>query len=148
MTKIELLKSWNHRVWGQQDRTAISDLMTDDCIVYGLGKQVLSGPALFAEFHARLCRLFVGTEFVILQYLEQDDWICAICEVRAESTKNGKVFSMSGAMHCRVQNGKFVEAFNQFDFLGLFAQMDLLPDDALLRGLSGQPLFPPGDKGG
>lgn len=143
MTKIELLKTWNRRVWSQQDRTAISDLMAADCVIYGLGKQTLNGPTLFAEFHARLCRLFVNTEVVVLQYMEQDDWLCAICEVRTESTKNGKIFSMSGAMHCRVQDDKFVEAFNQFDFLGLFAQMGLLPEDVLFRGLSGLPLLPP-----
>ncbi len=140
MTKIELLQQWNYRVWNQQERGAIADLMTDDAIIYGLGKQIITGPAAFAEFHAKLCRLFAVIEIDVLQTMEQGNWISSVCEARGEAAKTGKVFSISGAMYCKVINGQFVEVFNLFDFLGLFAQMELLPADALALGLSGFPI--------
>ena len=50
--------------------------------------------------------------------------------------------AITGTIHARIADGKILEAYNHFDFLGLFAQLGQLPPDVLGRCLSGQPGCP------
>lgn len=40
-------------------------------------------------------------------------------------------------MWVKISDGKLVEGYNHFDFIGLWAQLDLLPNDTFEQGLKG-----------
>ena len=44
---------------------------------------------------------------------------------------------MTGSVLVRMKGGQLAEAYNHWDFMGLYQQLGLLPDDAFERCLSG-----------
>jgi hypothetical protein len=58
------------------------------------------------------------------------------------TTHDGRKIAITGSIHARIVGGRILEAYNHFDFLGLFAQLGLLPPDVLGRCLSGRPGCP------
>ena len=56
-TNRDVMESWFHRVWTQEDVTAIDELLVPDGQVEGLGANALIGPDDFKKFHSALLRL-------------------------------------------------------------------------------------------
>ena len=140
---IETLRTWGQRVWVERDETAIDAMLAPDVAAHGLGGQTLIGPAAFKQFHAALCRLLRDTELVIDHHVEADGWLAALCIFKGTSHEGRKV-AITGTIYGRIADGKILEAYNHFDFLGLFTQLGQLPPDVLARCLAGKPGCPSG----
>src|SRR5262249_4116363 len=104
----------------------------------GLGANVLIGPDGFKQFHSALCGLLSDFVITIDKSMELDDWISAICTVRARSRQSGAEIEITGSLTVRIVEDKITEAYNFWDFLGLFSQLELLPRDSFEKALSGE----------
>jgi len=141
MAMIDTLRTWGRRVWVERDEAAIDEMMLADTAARGLGMQVLVRPEGFKQFHRAVCALLRDTDLVVDHHIEAEGWLAALCTFTG-SAHDGRKVAITGAIHARIAEGKIVEAYNHFDFLGLFAQLGLLPEDVLARCLSGQPACP------
>ena len=60
--------------------------------------------------------------------ISEHDLVVAFCRINA--THEGEAFGMpiafEGTLLCRVRNSKAVEAWNSFDFLKMFQQMEVV----------------------
>ena len=133
------LEIWFRRVWQERDAAAIDEMMVADTTAHGLGAQALVGPAAFKAFHRQVCALLHDTDIVIDQCIEADGWLAVLCTFSGTSAA-GKGVSISGAIHARIADGKIREAYNHFNFIDLFIQLELAPPDSFARGLAGQPI--------
>jgi hypothetical protein len=136
------LREWGRRVWVERDEAAIGELMAADTPAHGLGGQTLIGPEEFERFHRALCALLRDTELTVDHHVEADGWLAALCTFKGTARRDGRAVAITGAIHARVEGGRLLEAYNHFDFLGLFAQLGLLPEDVLGRCLAGEPGCP------
>jgi hypothetical protein len=134
---LPTLETWARRVWRERDRTAIDEMLEIDTRAHGLGAQTLVGPDGFKAFHSTLCGLLTDTELVIDHAIEADGWLATLCTFKG-TTRTGRPIAITGAIHARIADGKLLEAYNHFDFVGLFTQLGLLPEDTLQRCLSGR----------
>lgn len=134
----QTLETWARRVWVERDGTAIDDMLYSDSTAHGLGLQSLVGVEAFKAFHGAICGLLDETELVIDHSIEADGWLACLCTFRGK-TRDGRQASINGAIHARIASGHILEAYNHFDFLGLFVQLGLLPPDTLARCLGGRP---------
>lgn len=135
---VSTLEAWGRRVWVERDETAIDEMMVADTAAHGLGGQILVGPEGFKAFHRALCALLRDTDLAVDHHVEADGWLAALCTF-AGTTAAGERVTISGAIHARIADGKILEAYNHFDFLGLFVQMGLLPEDTVQRCFAGKP---------
>ena len=138
---IGTLQEWCRRVWVERDEAVIDQMMAADTAAHGLERQTLVGPEEFRSFHRAICALLRDTALVVDHHIEPDGWLAALCTFTGTG-RDGREVAITGAIHARIEGGKILEAYNQFDFLGLFAQLGQLPPDVLGRCLAGQPGCP------
>jgi hypothetical protein len=98
----------------------------------------LIGPEGFKEFHSALRGLLSDFVITIDKSIESGDWISAVCTLRAKSRQSGAPVAITGSLMVRIVDGKLTEAYNHWDFLGLFSQLTLLPSGTFERALSGE----------
>ena len=132
----EVLETWFRRVWTEQDSAAIDELFIPDGRASGLGANELIGPQGFKQFHSALCAMLSDFVITIDKSLEVDDWISAICTLWARSRQSGAPIEM-----IRIADGKLTEAYNHWNFLGMFSQLGLLPPETFERALGGEKII-------
>ena len=133
------LETWIERVWVQEDESAIAELFALGPAT-GLAQKTVVGPAEFLEFHRVLLQLVHEVRIDIDYFIEQGEWFSYMGVFRAKCRSTGKKISMQGGAMCRVVDGVMVEAHNAWDFLSLFIDLGLAPEDAFAKGLSGRSL--------
>lgn len=134
----EVLEKWFRRVWTEEDPAAIDELFIPDAEARGLGANDLIGPQGFKQFHSALCGLLSDFVITIDKSLEVGDWISAICTLRAKSRQSGAPVEITGHVMIRIADGKLTEAYNHWNFLGMFSQLGLLPTETFERALGGE----------
>ena len=135
---IEFMNDFFREVWTEEKAEAIAERFTEGGNANGLGGRPVVGPAEFEQFQAALLKLVSDV------HVEIDDHICdgakcsLVCTVNAICRKTGKPVSMTGSCLMRIEDGKIQHCENHFEFLDLFAQLGLLPEDTFAKALSGQ----------
>ena len=137
----EVMQTWYHRVWAEEDSAAIEELFVPDGEARGLGANVLIGPDGFKQFHSALRRLLSDFVITIDKSIESGDWISAVCTLRAKARPSGAPVTITGSVMVRIVDGKLMEAYKHWDFLGLFSQLELLPRQTFERALSGEKII-------
>lgn len=137
-TPLEVVETWFQKVWMQEDTAAIEALFIPDGKARGLGANVLIGPEDFKRFHSAVRGLLTEFDVTVDKSVEQGEWISALCTVRAKSRRSGKPIAITGNVMVRIIDGKLTEAYDHWDFLGLFSQLELLPAETFERALSGE----------
>ena len=137
----EVLETWFRRVWTEQDASAIDELFVPDGAARGLGGNVLIGPTGFREFHSALRVLLTDFVITIDKSIEEGDWISAVCTLRATAKQSGTPIEITGSVMIRISDGKLMEAYNHWDFLGMFAQLGYLPTNTFERALGGETII-------
>lgn len=137
-THREVLETWFRRVWTEEDTSAIDELFIEDGQARGLGANIRIGPQGFKQFHSALLGLLSDFVITIDKSFEVDDWIAAICTLRAKSRQSGDPIEITGQVMIRIADGRLTEAYNHWDFLGIFSQLDLLPTQTFERALGGE----------
>jgi len=140
-TSREVIETWFRRVWTEEDSTAIEELFVPDGEARGLGANALIGPQGFKQFHSALRGLLSDFVITIDKSIEVGDWIAAVCTLQAKSRKSGAAVQITGAVMIRIVDGKLTEAYNHWDFLGMFSQLGLLPTETFEKALGGEKIF-------
>jgi predicted SnoaL-like aldol condensation-catalyzing enzyme len=109
-------------VWNQGRTETIKELFADECVMHD-GMNTIHGPAGFMEFHDRLRGEF--SRFVIkpIQALAEGDLACLHWSAEFRHTGRGKAVSITGTSIVRIKDGKFVEAWQNWDAEGLARQL-------------------------
>jgi SnoaL-like polyketide cyclase len=134
---LRTMEIWARRVWVERDEAAIDEMLVTKADLHGLGLQPLVGAEGFKSFHRAMCALLRDTDLVVDHHIESGSWLAVLCTFTGTSA-NGQRVAINGAIHARIADGKIQEAYNHFDFIGLFMQLGLLPGDTFERCIAGQ----------
>ena len=132
----EIIQTWFQRVWSEEDQLAIDEMYAGGKI-RGLGSQTVLGQEEFKQFHNALCALLSDIVITVDKCIEDDGWASALCTLNAKSKSSGDTVNISGNVWFRIEDGKIQEAYNHFDFIGLWGQLGYLPIDSFEQGLQG-----------
>ena len=112
---------------------AIDEMLDPHGLVHGLTGDELKpivGPAEFKPFHDKFKNAFPGLSVAVESTMAEQDMVCARCAVRGTHAGDtlgipatGRAVKMNGICVARIKEGKIVEAWNNFDFLGLYQQL-------------------------
>ena len=131
-----LVQRWFDEVWNKGRADAIEEMFDANGIAHGLSDDPanpITGPADFIPFHTLFREAFPNMMIVVEDMIAEGDKVAARCSVRArhEGEFLGRAATASpvdftGITIVRINNGKIVEAWNNFDFMTLHKQVGLL----------------------
>ena len=132
----QLVRRWFEEVWNKGRADAIDEIFDENGIAHGLAddpSQPIKGPREFRPFHTLFRDAFPNMMIVVEDTIAEGDKVAARCSVRAkhEGEFMGRAASQSpveftGIAIVRIDNGKIVEAWNNFDFMRLHKQVGLI----------------------
>lgn len=131
-----VVRRWFDEVWNQGRAEVIEELFADHGIAHGLSDDPanpIKGPRDYRPFYEVFRQAFPNIEIVVEDMVAEGDKVAARCSVRGrhEGEFLGRAatqapVAISGITIVRVENGKIVEAWNNFDFMTLHRQVGLL----------------------
>jgi steroid delta-isomerase-like uncharacterized protein len=129
----ELLRRWFDEVWNKGRADAIDEMFDENGIAHGLSddpSQPIKGPSGFRPFYTMFRQAFPNMTIVIEDMIAEGDKVVARCSVRGkhEGEFMGRAATQSpveftGIAIVRIDNGKIVEAWNNFDFMTMYKQV-------------------------
>ncbi|CUJ29118.1 ester cyclase [Cognatishimia activa] len=135
--KVKLLEQWFQRVWNEADLDAIDDYFSQDTKAGGLMPDMRLGPQDFKDFVPLILALLDDLHIELLNNTENEDWLQSLYKVTALSAATSAPIQVLGQVTVRVENGKIIEAYNCFDFMGFFEQLGQLPEQSIAICLTG-----------
>jgi len=140
---IALIHRWFEEVWNKGRAEAIEEMFAADGIAYGLGEAGIDvhGPAVFKPFFERLRGAFPELKITIEDALAEGDKVAARWSARMIHrgdhlgiAATGRKVAVTGMSIVRIRDGKIVEAWNNWDMLGLMQQIGAIaPPTTLLE---------------
>lgn len=132
----QLLRRWFDEVWNKGRADAIEEMFDEYGVAHGLSDDPahpIVGPRNFRPFHTLFRDAFPNMLIVVEDLIAEGDKAVARCSVRAKHEGDflGRAATESpveftGIAIVRIENGKIVEAWNNFDFMTLHKQVGLL----------------------
>jgi steroid delta-isomerase-like uncharacterized protein len=131
-----LIRRWFEEVWNKGRADAIEEMFAEDGVAHGLeseGGGPLRGPAAFRTFHQNFRTAFPDIVVDVEDTIAEGDQVAARCRVRGRHSGDSLGFAatyrpmeITGITIVRVKDGKIVEAWNSFDFMGLYQQLSVI----------------------
>ncbi|MEM9068603.1 MAG: ester cyclase [Myxococcota bacterium] len=138
MSHREWLERFFDRVWHAEDaktsKSAVYELVSEDCHVHGLphGKNI--GREGFVQFRQLMLEAFDHVRVQVDDVIEDGDRVFMRGTLFfSVGEREGTVL---GGCLARIENNQICEAWNQWDFLGLLEQAGTLDADTLAAGLT------------
>jgi predicted ester cyclase len=129
-TGEEMARRWFEEVWNMRRRDAIAEMMHPDAVVHDAGVDT-RGPSGFYPFFDRIHATFSDMHVTVNDTIEQGDRVCVrwSCTMRHTGeglgmAPTGKALEITGITIMRVEGGKMIEGWQNWDMLGLLAQIE------------------------
>jgi steroid delta-isomerase-like uncharacterized protein len=128
-----LVRRWFEEVWNQGRAEAIEEMFDENGIAYGLSDdpaKPIKGPSDYRPFYEVFRQAFPHVTIVVEDMVAEGDKVAARCSVRGKHEGDflGKAATqapvdITGITIVRIEKGKIVEAWNNFDFMTLYKQV-------------------------
>lgn len=117
-----LVIRWFEEVWNCGRRETIFELLLDSAILHD-GPNHYRGPEEFARFHDALRSQFSNFKITPLVSLAEGDHACVHWSCSMIHTATQKPLQLTGTSVVRIENGRFAEAWQNWDAAHLDAQL-------------------------
>ena len=135
--KENLLRRWFEEVWNKARLEAVDEMAAPDIVAHGLvdaqGKEI-AGTEGFKVFWHQFRDAFPDVWIDVEDEMADGDKVIVRCTVRGTHLgggmglkATGKKMAFSGVCIGRIKDGRLAEAWNYFDFLGLYQQLGVVP---------------------
>lgn len=118
----QLILRWFEEVWNQGRRETIYELFAPDAVLHD-GATTFHGPEEFCRFYDSLRAQLSDFRFTPIISLAEGDLVCLHWSVAARQTSTGKPLQITGTSVVRIQDGRFIEAWQNWDQAGQAAQL-------------------------
>ena len=130
-----LARRWFEEVWNQRRHESIAKMFAADGLAHGLASDggPMRGPEGFAAFHKAFVSAFPDLQLSVEDMISEGDKVAI--RFRASGTlkgdglgvkPTGRSMTVTGISIVRVRNGYIIEAWNNFDVLGMHQQTGTL----------------------
>jgi len=117
-----LVHRWFEEVWNQSRREVVRELFAPECILHD-GSTQIRGPEEFERFHDTLRTQFSDIRVIPGLALSEGDLASLRWTVECRDKATGKDITASGISIVRIKDGRFVEAWQNWDQAGVAAQL-------------------------
>ena len=117
-----LVIRWFDEVWNHGRRETIFELLLESAIVHD-GAEQYHGPQEFARFHDSLRSQFSNFKITPIISLAEGDHACVHWSCSMIHAATQKALHLTGTSVVRIENGRFAEAWQNWDAAHLYAQL-------------------------
>lgn len=128
-----MFRAWFDEVWNRKNAAAIDEMLDADAVHHGLGPDPVCGIEEFKGFFKSFSSTFPDITVEIHEVFSIGERLAARYTAHATHTGDGlgveptnKKISFSGGGTCIIRDGKFIEVWNQIDFLSIYQQLGLV----------------------
>ena len=114
---------WFEEVWNQGRREVIDEMFSTDCVLHD-GRADYRGPEEFKRFHDGLRAQLSDIRVTPLQAISEGDLVCVRWSSTAKQATTGKSLEVTGMSLLRFKDGRFFEAWQNWDMHGLVEQLE------------------------
>jgi hypothetical protein len=125
-----LARRWFDEVWNQSRRDTIFELFGPECVLYE-GHTPIRGPQEFADFHDRIRAQFDDIHIEPGVSVAENDLVSLRWTVSGVHKVTGKSAKVTGISMVRIKDGRFIEAWQNWDAAGMAAQLSEAPPASL-----------------
>jgi predicted SnoaL-like aldol condensation-catalyzing enzyme len=118
----QMIVRWFEEVWNQGNRSTISELLHADAVLHD-GARDFRGPGEFLTFHGELHAQFANFRITPVVVLAEDDLVCMHWSADFRHKKSDKAVHITGTSVIRIEGGRFVEGWQNWDAAALQAQL-------------------------
>jgi steroid delta-isomerase-like uncharacterized protein len=129
----DLGKYWFEEVWNKQRREAIAELLAPGCVLRD-GADAMRGPEGFYPFFDRMRATFPDLHVTVEDTIAEGDKLCVRWYATMTHTGDGlgipptgRKCKVTGMSFVRIEDGKMIEGWQNWDMLGLFQQIQGTP---------------------
>ena len=133
---IDLVRRWMDEAWNQHS-VKVEDYCSEECVVRDPGFGELRGPDGLRQFVDAIYKSFRDTQATIDDLIATGDRVVVRLTVTAthlgpfmEFEATGKRIHITAIVIIRIRDGKFVEAWQEWDALGVRQQIAAPSQDA------------------
>jgi predicted ester cyclase len=126
----QLLIRWFEEVWNKGRREVIDEMISPHCIIHD-GEGTSTGPEGFKLFFDRMRTTFSNFRVTPQEGLSEGDFACLRWSATMRHIGEGlgmppsrKEIRTTGMTLVRIKEGKFVEAWQNWDMLGVMQQIN------------------------
>ena len=127
---------WFEEVWNQKSEKAIDEMCDENVVANGLtdaeGKTIC-GIEAYKNLHRMFVAAYPDMKITVEDTLREGDKIAARCRVSATHAGEGlgvaptsQPVEFTGMTIVKLKDGKITEAWNEFDFMKMYAQLGAL----------------------
>jgi steroid delta-isomerase-like uncharacterized protein len=129
---IQLLRRWFQEVWNEGKTQPIHDLLSPNAVAKGqsLDHSELHGPEEFVRFVEGIRATFSDIKVTVEDVFGTDDKVVVRWSLTMTHQGDsmgfpatGKTIQLTGITIARIENGKIVEGWDNWDKLGMFEQI-------------------------
>ena len=128
-TNQDFATRWFENVWNMRRREAIAEMLAPDVLIHEAGLTV-RGPEGFYPFFDRMQSAFSQIHVTVEETITQGDTICVRWSCAMKHTGDGlgmaptgKALKTTGITMIRVSGDQAIEAWQNWDMLGLMQQI-------------------------
>jgi steroid delta-isomerase-like uncharacterized protein len=128
-SELELGSRWFEMVWNQGRREAIAEMLRADSVLHEAGEDSV-GPEGFYPFFDNMHAMFSDFRVTVQDSIAEGDKCCLRWSCQAKHTgaglgmaPTGVTINVTGMSVMRVENGMIVEAWQNWDMLGMMEQL-------------------------
>ena len=136
MVEASFIRRWFEEVWNQKNEAAVDEMLAEGGVAHGLTEMdgsPIRGPESFKRFHRAFVSTYPNLRISVEDTIVEGDKIVARCRVSGTHSGDGiglaptqKDVDFTGIAIVRVQDGKIVEAWNEFDFMKMYTQLGVM----------------------
>ena len=113
---------WMEEVWNNGRESAIDEMMDVDAVTHGIDDIKEKGTAGFKQFFRNFKNQFPKIHVEVEDVVTENNCETARCIVDA-STAGGQKVQFTGMTCVKIENGKIIEGWNNFDFMKMYQQL-------------------------
>jgi ketosteroid isomerase-like protein len=118
----QLLIRWFDEVWNKSRRETISELFAENGVIHD-GSKEYRGPREFERFYDALQAQFSDIKITPIASVAEDDRVALHWSCAARHKETQKHMDITGTSIVRVENGRFVEAWQNWDAAHMYAEI-------------------------
>ena len=118
-----LTYKWFDQVWNKGNEAAIDELLDEQASIHGIEGITEKGSAGFKVFHSNFLKEFSNLAVNIGEVVAENGMESCHCDVTATQISSGRTVHFTGQTIVKIENGKIMESWNNFDFLFMYQQL-------------------------
>ena len=134
-TPDQYVAIWFDLLWNKGIESTIPEMLSDDCVVYGLGEP-LKGIAAYTQTYRVFQHHFDETHMELMDSITEGDKIIGLARFTAIHKKTENKIDITFAFSAVWKDGKIVEATNVVDHYQLMIQMGVANGSELAEALA------------